>query len=245
MDVKRTNIDNLVRVYKFCKREVIRAGHQREVEFFDKIPPLDKMNKWYFFREYVWVVLNTGMKNQVAEKIFRLFWNNGNFNFDEINHQYKKRDIEKVYLNLDNFFKNFQESENKLEFLESIPFIGKKTKFHLAKNLGLNYAKPDRHLERIAAFFHYDSVQDFCEVIAKASYDDIKVVDVVFWRYANLFKNYLDHFKIFLVKTPIDILAQKCDCGADMVIKGGFRYGNHPHYECPNCGNIKRMIYYD
>jgi len=35
--------------------------------------------------------------------------------------------------------------------LRSFPYIGGVTAFHLAKNLGADLAKPDRHLSRLAA----------------------------------------------------------------------------------------------
>jgi len=73
-----------------------------------------------------------------------------------------------------------------LEYLKSLPWIGDITKYHLARNLGLDVAKPDRHLMRLAKIFKYDDVQKMCQDVAERSKDRIGTVDVVLWRYCNL-----------------------------------------------------------
>ena len=73
--------------------------------------------------------------------------------------------------------------------METLPWIGPITKYHLARNLGIDVAKPDRHLVRLAKRFGYNEstgVQQMCEELAERTRDRIGVVDVVLWRYANL-----------------------------------------------------------
>jgi hypothetical protein len=67
--------------------------------------------------------------------------------------------------------------------LRQFPFIGPVTVWHLAKNLGFNAVKPDRHLVRIAGRFGFEHPNAFCAVIAEASGDPVKVVDLVVWRF--------------------------------------------------------------
>jgi hypothetical protein len=57
------------------------------------------------------------------------------------------------------------------------------TVWHLAKNLGFDAAKPDRHLVRIAEHYGFDHPRAFCTAIAQASSDPVKVVDLVVWRF--------------------------------------------------------------
>ena len=183
-------------LYFKIKNEIIEKGHLGEIEWYNNIPNLEDLDKIFFFREYAWVVINSGMKNQVAEGIFKKFWNgNKTFNFDAIRHPLKNKAIKKVYNRLDFYFDHLLQSKAKLKFLKNLPHIGDITKYHLAKNLGLNFAKPDRHLVRIANLFGYDNVQDFCKVVSELSHDKIGVVDLVFWRYANLTKNYIEVIK--------------------------------------------------
>ena len=179
-------------VYEFIKQYIIDFGFQKEIEWVQKIPPLKKQSKWYFFQEYCWVVINSGMKNSVAKNIFDRFWNHGNFDFNQINHPHKNSAIKEVYTSLEFYFEHLKKAEDKLEYLESLPHIGPITKYHLARNLGLNYAKPDRHLVRIADAFGYKNVQVFCHDVAHFSRDKIGLVDLVLWRFATLNKDYLE-----------------------------------------------------
>ena len=66
------------------------------------------------------------------------------------------------------------------------------TAYHLAKNIGLPVAKPNRHLIRIAQMEKYSDVQTLCGDISKLSGDSIPVVDIVLWRYATIERNYID-----------------------------------------------------
>lgn len=78
--------------------------------------------------------------------------------------------------------------------LQRFPFIGPITAAHLAKNIGLDVVKPDRHLQRVASRTGYDSAGEFCQAIADELGERVAVIDVVVWRYATLEPNYLDHF---------------------------------------------------
>ncbi|MGH8580191.1 MAG: hypothetical protein ACREVK_08760, partial [Gammaproteobacteria bacterium] len=81
--------------------------------------------------------------------------------------------------------------EDGVPFLQTLPYIGSITAFHLAKNLGLPVVKPDRHLQRIAEAAGFGSPHELCEVIADRVGEPIQVIDVVLWRYATLYSNYV------------------------------------------------------
>jgi len=66
------------------------------------------------------------------------------------------------------------------EWCGKLPFIGKITKWHAAKNLGADVAKPDRWLERVAQLSH-ESTPGLCARLAKESGDRIATVDLVIW----------------------------------------------------------------
>ena len=178
--------------YEVIKRDLEKKGYKKEIEWCENIPSIENIGKTFFFGEYSWVVINSGMKNKVAEKIFKKFWNEGNIDFNAINHRQKNKALRKVYSRLDFYFNHLKRSKNTLMYLKSLPFIGDITKYHLARNLGLNVAKPDRHLIRIAKAFGYSDVQKFCRKISFLSGDKIGVVDLVFWRFATITNNYLE-----------------------------------------------------
>ena len=67
--------------------------------------------------------------------------------------------------------------------LRRFPFIGPVTVWHLAKNLGLEVAKPDRHLVRLCRVLGFESANDLCTSIARSCGEPVHVVDIVLWRY--------------------------------------------------------------
>lgn len=183
--------------YNKIKKMIIDKGYERELMWINRIPnPVDKD---LFFKEFSWVVINSGMKNSVAEKIFKNFWDKSAPDFSAINHPNKNKALKKVFERLDFYFLHFTKSKNKLMYLKSLPHIGDITKYHLARNLGLNYAKPDRHLVRISNLFEHTNVQELCKKLSILTDDPIGLVDLVLWRFATLYPNYLE-----LIKKEVD-----------------------------------------
>lgn len=70
--------------------------------------------------------------------------------------------------------------------LQVFPFIGPVTSWHLAKNLGFNVAKNDRHLARLAIEHGYEDAHELCRVIASRTGELESVIDVILWRFATL-----------------------------------------------------------
>lgn len=174
--------------YFSAKEFVIEHGFQKEIDIVDN-RIFEEQDGIDFFTEFVYVVLNAGMKNQVAEKIFVRYAKNG---LGAVKHEGKRRAIGKAERYYDTWFSILQKKisvNEKLDYLETLPWIGPITKYHLARNLGIDVAKPDRHLVRLAKSYGYkgdSGVQQMCEEIAKRTGDRIGVVDVVLWRNANL-----------------------------------------------------------
>ncbi len=170
--------------YLQLKRAVIEAGHAEDIEWAETVaPPFDAL---YFWCDYAWVVLNSGMKNTVARGIWariRRAQSCGEPLNTVFGHPGKVRALEDVLYNRHEWFARYREAEDKLAFLESMPWIGPITKYHLAKNLGLDYCKPDRHLVRIAKSYGLEVVE-MCQALADATGDRIGTVDVVIWRAA-------------------------------------------------------------
>ena len=73
---------------------------------------------------------------------------------------------------------------NPIASLRRLPFIGPITAWHLAKNLGFEVAKPDRHLARLSRFLEFTDANELCDAIAQSVCQGINVVDLVLWRYA-------------------------------------------------------------
>jgi hypothetical protein len=139
--------------------------------------------------EYTWVVVNSGMKNTVAHKIFDRVWPRlleGRPLYPAaFGHRGKALAIGQTWDRRARHFSDLQaigaDTALLLAWCESLPWIGPITKFHLAKNLGADVAKPDRWLERLAAPSG-ETVDELCARLARASGDRIATVDLILWR---------------------------------------------------------------
>ncbi len=84
-------------------------------------------------------------------------------------------------------FKRTMTGPEGLEFMETFPGIGPINKYHLARNIGLDYAKPDLRMEQVAEEFGYGAhpqgVFRMVKDIVDATGERPGVVDIVLWRY--------------------------------------------------------------
>lgn len=162
------------------------AGYQRELEWAAHIKPCETPME--FWLEYTHVVVNSGMKAQIAQKTFQKIVDakqDHRLATEAFGHKQKARAIDDMWLDQDWTFKEWQAAHDKLAYLETLPWIGGITKCHLAKNLGMDVCKPDRHLVRVADD-EGCSPKELCGRLSKESGDRVSLVDTVLWRSANL-----------------------------------------------------------
>lgn len=170
--------------YLALRRQLTELGYEDEAEWAENIKPVSDADD--FWREFAWVVLNSGMKEQIARKI----WNKvrpaverGESAATVFGHKGKAAAIDLVWAHRQRLLSEYLAAEHKIDWIETLPWIGGITKWHLAKNFGFDCAKPDRHLVRIAGA---EGTHAFCARLAQATGDRIATVDVVIWRAANL-----------------------------------------------------------
>ncbi len=178
--------EQLLEFFHFAKRKVIEKGYTNEIDIVNTRRFKDTTAR-DFLSQYCYVVINAGMRNQVAEKIYQKLCKEGS---DTIGHEGKRKAIKTMSISYDSQFeklKNCKTLEEKLEFLSNLKWIGDITKYHLARNLGIDCAKPDRHLERLKVKYGFKDVQVMCKFIAEKTNERIGTVDVILWRYSNLF----------------------------------------------------------
>lgn len=172
--------------FKLIWANVAAAGYWEEISWQQNLKPCD--NGQTFLMETCWVILNSGMKEQIARKIWERIqeaWDLGIDISNVFKHKGKVAAIKLVKLTYHKLFENYLLSENKIEYLQAIPFIGKITCYHLAKNLGHDCVKPDRHLVRIAE--RYQTTPDaLCEQLSKDTGEKKCVIDIILWRACNL-----------------------------------------------------------
>lgn len=172
--------------YYEIKKKVTDAGYADEVEWATSIKPVDNVD--VFIGEYIWVVIHSGLAHRVARSIERKVWDAINTDLPltyAFKHIPKCKAIAQVYNNKQEYFNKFIEAEDKLAYLESLPWIGKITKWHLAKNFGIETIKPDRHLVRIANN-HGSDPFTLCNDIKSTTGEKLAVIDQVLWRAGEL-----------------------------------------------------------
>lgn len=173
--------------YMAIKGQLILDGYGDEIKWQTELEPCTSES--LFRDEAIWVILNSGMREQIARIIHGRVWhayNNGQNISEVFGHKGKVAAIKYILKNYYSLFDGYVKSDNKIEYLQEIPFIGTITKYHLAKNLGHDCVKPDRHLVRIAKEYGFNNCNEMCDKLSAETGDKVSVVDIVIWRAANL-----------------------------------------------------------
>ncbi len=164
-----------------------------------------------FAYECFYVVCVAGFKQDYAkvmcEKIIDFVKKNENFELEDLERIYKNKLKIKAIKNIWDNRKKYQEQfyslktiDEKVNFLGTLPFIGNITKYHLARNLGLDFVKYDIWIQRLGVAFYkawdfVDKVNNskllpeikyFCDVMFKKlqreTGEKVGFLDVVLWR---------------------------------------------------------------
>lgn len=206
-------MNHLASKYIYAKNTIIDSGYEEEI-LWQSSSCFDDLDEASFLRELAWVILSSGMKERVIRKLFSnisecfFYWQsakkiieNGEkcFNDAIIYFNNKPKISSIIYaahklneIEFDDF--KIEVYEDPIGNLQEFPYIGPITVYHLAKNIGLPVAKPDRHLTRIANAEGYSDVQAFCKHISYLCGDPVPVVDIVLWRFATIERDYLSIF---------------------------------------------------
>ncbi len=163
----------------------------------------------YFLAEYTFIVSAAGFRESTVQKRFdALRIALGNFDLTRLK-EMSAEAIEAAYM--EHMLRNrtkaravaktlgrftartweFDELMRRLEatkdvdVLTQLPYIGDALKYHLARNLGLDVAKPDVHMLRLAERFGFSpdaaGVQAMCEHVAESRPDRVGTIDYVLW----------------------------------------------------------------
>ncbi len=181
--------------YEFAKTIVIDEGFQDEILWQSQLN-FNDLTESSFLREIAWVILTCGMKEIIIRNIFedishcffhwfsaqKIISNREKCHISALKIFNNERKITAILNAADQVkrhgFENMKGEihSNPISFLKTFDYIGPVTVYHLAKNIGLPVAKPDRHLVRIAKQENYLDVQSFCGDISRMSGDPIPVV---------------------------------------------------------------------
>jgi hypothetical protein len=173
--------------YSELRAAVVAAGYEHDIDWAQNVKGPETAED--FAGEVIWVILCSGMKEQVAriiqERVWAVIKAGKSVKGNVLGKSGKADAIDTIWRDRAVLFAAFHAANDKVEFGLSLPWIGGITKWHLAKNLGVDCAKPDVHLERVAA--HYGTTTaTLCAELAATTGDRVATVDVVIWRSCNL-----------------------------------------------------------
>lgn len=191
---------NPVELFEKAEKFLRENGFGKEIDWCDNRPTFEEMNDREVLREYAWVVFNSGMRNAVIEAL----WGDITkalryFNIDNI-----LKDKDDVLTDALKVFGNYKKVDAIIRFaerlahgslqfrrevkadvltsLDKLSFIGPITKYHLARNLGFEFIKPDRHLVRLAKKYSTNPFE-LCNAIHEKTNRRLGTIDVVLWRF--------------------------------------------------------------
>jgi hypothetical protein len=188
-------------VYERAKE--FAEAHFNEEIIWQRNVSLDDIAESDFLREAAWVIFCSGFRERTLRTLFSYLslcfcdWESGAAIVEHaevcrtaalaaFNNERKVDALIQISrLVAQNGFAAFKREVlyQSFEVWQTLPYIGPVTVYHLAKNLGLPVAKPDRHLQRLAESLCYADAHELCGDIAKVTGDAPHVIDVIFWRY--------------------------------------------------------------
>ena len=211
----RLSKKKLVETYLIAKEEVIQRGYAEEVDWQDQLC-FSRITETDFLREAAWVILSSGMREAVVRKKFvgvtaafrhwesaqDIVENNSECQNNALKVFAHPRKISAILSVAERVHEHGYPKiydhirDNGVDYLQQFDFIGPVTRYHLAKNIGLDVVKPDRHLVRVAEAASYADPHALCEAIANETGDKLSVIDIVIWRFATVEPLYLDFFRV-------------------------------------------------
>lgn len=177
-------------------------GYADEWEWAQTVqPPQDATS---FAQEAIWVICCSGFKEQrarVTQGRVMAALDRGESARNVFPVSGKGRAIDTLWQSQDAYFREFSEllcteatPEEVVAWVGTLPYVGGKIlRYHFAKNLGVDCAKPDRWICRLAGVPEstpvdaaFAAAMALCRPIAEATGDRVATVDLVLWRACNL-----------------------------------------------------------
>lgn len=155
---------------------------ESDIAWSEKVgPPTDPE---CFALEAIFVICNSGMQNKTARKIYekvKAALVAGASSATVFGHEGKTGAIDLIWRDRVKLLTDYLAADDKLKYCQQMPWIGRITSYHLAKNFGADVAKPDVHLQRLADL-HRVSCQELCAHLAGQSGYRVATVDTLLWR---------------------------------------------------------------
>lgn len=194
---------DIVAFYLEAHGEVVGAGYESELAWLDRVVHAS-VSEQQFLEEAAWVILSAGFRYSVIASRFpairTAFSGFASAELLVTERERHERDALKIFGNrrkisaisqaghivYDSRFANIiRAARHDFRSLTVFPQIGPAAAAHLARNIGLPVAKPDRHLMRLATQAKME-VEEMASRLARITGDPVGLVDGVLWRHAVL-----------------------------------------------------------
>lgn len=174
----------MITLKRFLRIEVLlrHVGYGPLIDWAESIPPPADANA--FAREAIFVVVNSGFRHAVAVPIVERCMaalRDGRSAATEFGHEGKNQAIDSIWADREALFAAYRMADDKIVFLRDLPWIGPVTSYHLEKNLGGDYAKPDVHMERLARR-DKTTTRKLCRRLARQTGYRVATIDTILWR---------------------------------------------------------------
>ena len=174
----------MITVKRFRQLEAAlrQAGHGPIIEWSENVQSPTTAEE--FAGEAIYVICNSGMSNRVAAPIAArclAALAAGTSATTVFGHPGKAAAIDAIWQKRDELYSRYLAENDKVALLGELPWIGPVTKYHLAKNLGADTAKPDVHLERLARR-ERTTTHELCQRLARQTGYRIATIDTILWR---------------------------------------------------------------
>lgn len=188
-----------VEQYILLRDQLAAAGYSDEYLWCQSVKPPSTADD--MAGEMIWIICCSGFREQAARVTQRKVMAalaSGRPATDAFPRSGKGRAIDTIWTRREELFREFCEIKDDglavLQWIPKLPFVGGPTlRFHAAKNLGFDVAKPDRWLCRIAGVpesaptnVRYSAAMAVCRPLAEATGDRIATVDLILWRACNV-----------------------------------------------------------
>ena len=193
---------NALDTFKRAEAYVMSLGFRTEIDF-QQSRHVEQTSESDFLSESAWVVLCSGFRERIVRKMFSHLslcfcdWESASAILKR-EHLCRSTALElfaypaKIDAILSiartvaaRGYQNYQEwfRSDPTVRLQELPFIGPITACHLAKNLGFDVAKPDRHLQRLAIALGFADAHQLCGAVSVATGRPKALIDSILWRY--------------------------------------------------------------
>ncbi len=168
--------------FRLLEAALRARGYGPMIEWSQRIGPATDADT--FAERTIYVICNSGMANSVARPIYERVMaalQKGRAAAEVFGHPGKGPAIDRIWAERDELFAGFRATNDPVGFLEALPWIGPVTAQHLAKNLGINTAKPDVHMERLARAEN-TTTQELCARLSRQTGYRVATIDSILWR---------------------------------------------------------------